>query len=138
MSLVLDTSVVVALLVVEDRDHGRCVEVAAEVDEELVVPAPTLVEIDYWLRKHRAVRGWRSFVDDVAEGRYRLHRGNERELQRAAALEVQYETLGLGFVDASVIATCETLGETKVATLDHRHFSVVRPRHCDVLTLLPA
>jgi hypothetical protein len=54
---------------------------------------------------------------------------------RAAQLDVQYADLGLGFVDASVIATCETLGETKVATLDRRH--VVRPRHCDALTLLP-
>lgn len=32
-------------------------------------------------------------------------------------------------VDAAVIAVCERLGETKVATLDRRHFSVVRPRH---------
>ena len=43
-----------------------------------------------------------------------------------------------GVVDVSIIAKCETLGETKVATLDRRHFSVVRPRHCDALTLLPA
>jgi uncharacterized protein len=55
----------------------------------------------------------------------------------AAQLEVQYADLDPGFVDASVIATCETLGETKVATLDRRHFTAVRPRHCDALTLLP-
>jgi hypothetical protein len=36
-----------------------------------------------------------------------------------------------------VIATCESLGETKVATLDRRHFAAVRPRHCEALTLLP-
>jgi uncharacterized protein len=137
MSLVLDTSVSVALLVREDPDHERCVDVVGDIDEELVVPGPTLVEIDYWLRKYRAVRGWQRFVDEIADGRYRLHSGDERDVQRAAALEVEYADLGLGFVDASVIATCETLGETKVATLDRRHFSVIRPRHCDALTLLP-
>ena len=137
MSLVLDTSVVLGLLVREDPDHDRCVGLMDDVDEELVVPAPTLVEIDYWLRKYRAVRGWQRFVDEIADGRYRLHSGDEREIQRAAALEVEYADLGLGFVDAAVIATCETLGETKVATLERRHFSVVRPRHCDALTLLP-
>ena len=134
----LDTSVVVALLVREDPDHERCVGLASDVDEELVVPAPILVEIDYWLRKYRAVRAWEGFVDEIADRRYRLHRGDERDVRRAAALEVEYEDLGLGFVDASVIAACERLGETKVATLDRRHFSVVRPRHCDALTLLPA
>lgn len=137
MSLVIDTSVVFGLLVREDPDHERCAALIGGTQEELVVPAPTLVEIDYWLRKHRAVRGWQTFVEDIAEGRYRLHRADERELQRAVALEVEYERLGLGYVDASVIAACETLGETKVATLDRRHFSVVRPHHCDALTLLP-
>ena len=137
MSLVLDTSVVVALLVREDPDHDRCVRLVERQREDLVVPAPTLVEIDYWLRKRGAVPGWQTFADEVADGRYRLHPGDEQEVRRAAALEVAYADLDLGFVDASVIAACETLGETKVATLDRRHFAVVRPRHCEVLTLVP-
>ena len=137
MSLVLDTSVVVALLVRDDPNHERCLEMGDTLDEELIIPAPTLVEIDYWLRKHGAGLGWRLFVDEVLEGRYRLHRGDDAELRRAAQLEATYAELGLGFVDASVIATCERLGERKVATLDRRHFSVVRPQHCDALTLLP-
>ena len=40
-----------------------------------------------------------------------------------------YEDLGLGTVDASVIAAAERLGATIIATLDRRHFSVVRPSH---------
>jgi hypothetical protein len=31
----------------------------------------------------------------------------------------------------------ERLGESRVATLDHRHFGMMRPRHVDALTLLP-
>jgi predicted nucleic acid-binding protein len=138
VSLVVDTSVVVALLVREDPDHDRCVELARVLDEELVVPAPTLVEIDYWLRKYDAVGGWRSFVEEIADGRYVLHHGDEREARRAAELEVEYADLGLGFVDAAVIVACEVRRETRVATLDRRHFAVVRPRHSDALTLLPA
>ena len=54
-----------------------------------------------------------------------------------AELDAAYPDLNLGLVDASVIALSERLGETKVATLDRRDFSVVRPRHCDALRLLP-
>jgi predicted nucleic acid-binding protein len=36
-----------------------------------------------------------------------------------------------------VIALAERLGVTRVATLDQRHFSVVRPRHIPAFTLLP-
>jgi hypothetical protein len=36
-----------------------------------------------------------------------------------------------------VIALAERLDETKVATLDHRHFAVVRPAHTDALRIVP-
>ena len=48
-----------------------------------------------------------------------------------------YESLPLGTTDASVVAVIERLGLTDVETLDRRHFTVVRPRHVDALTLLP-
>jgi predicted nucleic acid-binding protein len=40
-------------------------------------------------------------------------------------------------VDASVIAAAERLRDVTIATLDRRHFTVVRPRHTAALTLLP-
>ena len=111
---------------------------ADDVHEDFVVPTHTLVELNYWLRKRRASYVWKEFVDDLAAGAYRLYHPDENDLVRAAELEAQYASLGLGLVDASVIVACERLGETKVATLNRRDFSVVRPRHCDALTLLPA
>lgn len=44
----------------------------------------------------------------------------------------------IGFVDAAVLAVVERLGEPKLATLDHRHFRSLRPRHVKALRLLPA
>jgi uncharacterized protein len=55
---------------------------------------------------------------------------------RIVDLVDQYEDLPLGAVDASV-AACERVGAAALATLDRRHFAVVRPRHRDSLTLLP-
>ena len=56
---------------------------------------------------------------------------------RIAELVVTYRDLPLGAADASVITAAERLGVRQVATLDRRHFSVVRPRHVDALELLP-
>jgi hypothetical protein len=42
---------------------------------------------------------------------------------------VLYGDLLLGGTDAAVIAVAERLGAVDVATVDHRHFRVVRPRH---------
>jgi hypothetical protein len=41
-------------------------------------------------------------------------------------------------VDASILTLVERLGESKVATLDHRHFATMRPDHTTALELLPA
>jgi uncharacterized protein len=137
VALVLDTGPIVALLDASDPEHDRCRKVVADVGDDLVVPAPVLVEVDYWLVKLYGPATWHMFVEDIARGAYRLYQLEECDLVRAAELERAYESLDLGLVDAAVIVACERLGETKVATLDHRDFSVVRPRHCERLTLLP-
>lgn len=48
-----------------------------------------------------------------------------------------YGDLPLGTTDASVVAIAERRKLTEVATLDRRHFTVVRPAHVEMLTLLP-
>jgi hypothetical protein len=50
-------------------------------------------------------------------------------LLRSGELVERYRDLPLGLVDATVIAATEMLRETKVATLDRRHFTVIRPAH---------
>lgn len=135
--LVLDTGPLLALLNAEDEAHESCLRMVEAIDEDLVVPAPILVELDYWIRRRLGVEVWATFVGELTEGRYQLHSPDQGEIRRAADLEVTYADLRLGFVDASVIACCERLGEPKVATLDHRDFSVVRPAHVAALRLLP-
>jgi predicted nucleic acid-binding protein len=137
MALVLDTGPILALLDAGDPDHRRCVALVEELGEDLVVPAAVLVEVDYWVLKLLGHDAWAVFVDDLARGAYRFAPLDIADLQRAAELERTYRDLDLGLVDAAVIALCERLGERKVATLDRRDFSVVRPRHCEALRLLP-
>ena len=54
-----------------------------------------------------------------------------------AELVEQYADLPLGTTDAAVITVAERLDITEIATLDRRHFTVVRPRRAAALTLLP-
>jgi predicted nucleic acid-binding protein len=57
--------------------------------------------------------------------------------QRVRELVDEYADLPLGVVDASVVAVAERLEESAIATLDRRHFSVVKPRHVSGFRLLP-
>jgi len=59
------------------------------------------------------------------------------DLNRMAQLITQYPDMNLGTTDASVVAIAERLGITRIATIDRRHFPVIRPKHIDSFTLLP-
>jgi uncharacterized protein len=73
----------------------------------------------------------------LAADAWRVEAPTPADLRRAAELVEGYADLPLGGTDALVIATAERLGLDTVATLDRRHFSVVRPAHLDAFVLVP-
>lgn len=56
---------------------------------------------------------------------------------RAKELCGTYLDARLDFTDALTIAIAERLGEKVIATLNARHFRVVRPRHVPAFEILP-
>ena len=76
-------------------------------------------------------------LDEVHRGAYEIADLTAADYQRVGQILTTYADLRVGFVDAAVLAVTERLREAKLATLDHRHFSVMRPRHVDALELLP-
>jgi uncharacterized protein len=137
VALVLDTGPLLAALDAADPDHERCATLLTEATEDLVVPTLVLSELDYWCHERLDVSVWLAFLDDLLEGAYRSNPPTGDDLARCRALQEQYADLGVGVVDASVLALVERLGEDKLATLDHRHFSVLHPAHVEALRLLP-
>ncbi len=77
------------------------------------------------------------FLGDLAAGTFIVDPVAAGEWLRIAELVARYRDLPLGTVDASVVTTVERLGVSDIATLDRRHFSVMRPSHTAALTLLP-
>jgi predicted nucleic acid-binding protein len=75
------------------------------------------------------------FLDSLAAGDFTLVDLTAADIARMSELVRRYGDLPLGTIDSSVIAVAERLGITEIATLDRRHFTVVRPPH--TLTLLP-
>jgi predicted nucleic acid-binding protein len=59
------------------------------------------------------------------------------DARRIAELIETYPDFGLGGTDASLIAIAERLKLRTLATLDRRHFSVLRHRHTAAFELVP-
>lgn len=137
MALILDTGPLYASLDRSDADHSACRTLIERADEPLVVPSPVLVEVDYWIHARLHAGVLVALLDDIAAGAYRVEDLAAPDYRRIRQICDRYGDDDVGFVDAAVLAVVERLGEPKLATLDHRHFRVLRPTHVDALRLLP-
>lgn len=138
--VICDTAPLVAAALYRDPDHRRCVELFTGLrlaNREMLLPAPILAEVGYLLGVKAGARTEAEFLRAVAAGDFIPVELMTTDYGRMADLVTQYSDLPLGTSDASVVALAERLRVTEIATLDHRHFAVVRPQHCRALTLLP-
>jgi predicted nucleic acid-binding protein len=85
--VIIDTGVLYAAMAPRDRNHAACAKLL-QATRELLLPAPVLVELDY-------------------------------------------------FLDAAVVTLAERERQTRIATLDRRHFAAIKPRHVAAFELLP-
>lgn len=91
----------------------------------------------YLLHARGSARAEAAFLSSMAAGDFRTVELRGSDYTRMAEMVERYADLPLGTSDAAVLTLAERLDVTEIATLDHRHFTVVRPRHCGHLTLLP-
>lgn len=101
------------------------------------MPALVVTEVAYFLGNRLGARAERAFATSFERGELTVEPVAPSDWARIGELLDEYADLSLGAVDASVLAACERLEVVQLATLDHRHFGVLRPRHCDALTLIP-
>jgi len=130
--IVADTGAILALVNAGDAHHRTLRRLYEEHVQAWRLPWAILPEVDYLLGKHVSTRARRLFVDDVAAGAFVVEWGEPGDLDRAAELDRKYAALGLGLVDAAVMAVAERVEADAIATLDLRHFGAVtlatRPR----------
>lgn len=95
-------------------------------------------EIGYLLETRVGPQAEVSFLKSFGGDGFHIAQLENEDIPRLSELVETYIDLPLGIVDAAVITIAERLGLTEIATVDRRHFNVVRPRHVPAFTLLPA
>lgn len=137
--IVVDTGVLNALADRRDAHHGSCLRWLIRARPPLLVSPLVVAETCYLIDKYLGPLAEAAFLDELKPGGgFTLAELGPPDFVRIAELVRRYAELRLGGTDASVVALAERLGVDQVATVDRRHFSVVRPAHVDALTLLPA
>jgi predicted nucleic acid-binding protein len=109
---------------VENAPDHRLFRNAIDRSRTRYVPGLVLAELDYFLQHKR--RAMDVFMRDLVRGAFTYAPPTLEELARAMEIDRRYSRLGLGLVDASVVALAEILGIRRLATRDVRHFSAIR------------
>lgn len=136
-ALLVDAGPLYAYVDADDRHHRACLELLLEHPGPLIVPTLVVTEVAYLIGTRLGAGAEVRFLGDLASGDLTVEPVAAGDWLRIAELVHGYRDLPLGTVDASVVVAAERLGITTVATLDRRHFGVVRPAHCDGFSLLP-
>jgi predicted nucleic acid-binding protein len=90
-----------------------------------VLPWAILPEVDYLVSRHLGSQAQQVLLTDLAEGAFSVEWGDDEDLAAAHHIHTRYRRLGLGLVDATVIAVAERLKARAIATLDVKHFGAV-------------
>jgi predicted nucleic acid-binding protein len=137
--IVLDTSLVLALMDTRDNQHERVREWIEGVEDELCTTPLVLAELDYLVPKQGGSAAAQALRKDFEDGAYTVEWWRSALRDTIAAAHV-YESIDLGLTDASLIALAAHLGTTRIATLDERHFRAVQPLDgkASSFTILPA
>ena len=135
--ILVDTGPLVAAANLADVHHGAAVAALAAARPPRLVPGVVIAEVSYLLAREASTAVEAHFLRSFATGFLTTVDLTAVDLERCAELVERYADSPLGATDACLVALAERLGIVEVATLDRRHFSIVRPRHVDALALVP-
>lgn len=135
--IVLDTSVLLALLWAPDPAHDRVVALIDGEPGPFIVSPYVVAELDYLLLKKGGVSLELVAVNALASGAYELPVMGAADLISCFALLSRYRDNPIGITDASLAVLADRYGTQRIATLDHRHFTALRNEAGKPFTLLP-
>lgn len=135
--MIIDTSALLAYFDTDEPDHEAVAAVLDDTDEPLVVSPYVVAELDYLIASRLGVTAELAVLTELAGGAWDLPAIDEKGLQDARDVIEQYADQRIGVADASNVVLAARYQTQTIATLDHRHFDVLRPLAGGRFAVLP-
>ena len=137
MSVLLDSSAILAAADQSDLNHRAALAWFGRVNEPLMIGALTLGEVDLLLQRELGLRATLALLESIQSGAVRVVAPTQADLTRAAELLRETMEYRPRLTDAVLVATAERLGITRVAAFDRRPIAIFQTRHVRALDLEP-
>jgi len=135
--IVADTSALLAFFNASEPAHEAVVDVLSGASTELAISPYVLAELDYLVSTRIGTAAELAMLEELSSGAYELAAFDGPDLLRARAVVERYSDQQIGLADASLVVLAQRYATRTILTLDHRHFTVLRPLTGGRFTLLP-
>ena len=128
MPVVVDSGPLIAAASKRDEAHELAVALFELGGRDLIIPDPVVAECDTLLRARDSHEAARRFLEALAAGVYVRVALSPSVFADAIFIDRHYADLGLGIVDASVMALAAST-RSPILTFDFRDFRAAPPPH---------
>ena len=135
--MIVDTSALLAFFDRDEPDHDAVTTIISSTDKRLVVSPYVLAEVDNLVATRRGVETELAVLRELAGGAWDLAAMSAEDVEHALQVIERYADQEIGLADASIVVLAKRHATRTIATLDRRHFSVVRPLDGGRFTVVP-
>jgi uncharacterized protein len=135
--MIVDTSAILAFFDRDEPDHEAVAAVISQSAEPLVVSPYVVAEVDYLVGTRLGVAAEVAALRELASGAWDLATIDSTDLTSILPIIERYGDHAIGIADASNVVLADRYGTTTIATLDRRHFSVLRPLSGSYFAIVP-
>ena len=137
MTVVADTSALIAFYSESGTEHDDVSAWLAAHDEPIVVSPFVVAELDYLVATRKGVDAELAVLAELAGGAYGLAAMTAADMAQASEVIARYRDLGIGITDASLVVLAARYETDTILTLDRRHFGVLRSLAGEALHIVP-
>jgi predicted nucleic acid-binding protein len=135
--IIADTSGLLALFNTREPKHEEARRAIEREIDPIVVSPYVVAELDHLVATRLGVDAELAVLAELAGGAYHLAAFGAHDLAEATAIIERYRDQAIGVADASLVVLAARHQTRSILTLDHRHFSVLRPTSGGRFRLLP-
>lgn len=135
--MIVDTSALLAYFDDREPDHAAVVDVIDSTNELVVVSPYVVAETDYMIATRIGIEAELAVLEQLSSGDWDLPVFGAPDLAQARKVIEKYRDQDIGVTDASIVVLADRYATRTIATLDRRHFDVVRPIKGGRFTVLP-
>ena len=135
--MIVDTSALLAFFDTDEPDHPAVSAALIGTTEQLVVSPYVVAELDYLVASRLGVAAELAVLRELTSGAWDLAAFGTEDLAEARAVVERYGDQPIGLADASNVVLAARYRTRTIATLDRRHFEVLRLVGGARFTILP-